>query len=104
MNYRIRLHPRVAGDLEAIATWILEFAGPDSAERKLDEIRQAIRGLSALPHKGTRRDDIAPGLRAIPAGRKAVIAFIVDDAAAEVLIYAVSYAGKDWAADFRGRA
>lgn len=36
-------------------------------------------------------------LRAIPAGRKAIIAFTVDDEAAEVLIYAVTYGGADWA-------
>ena len=49
------------------------------------------------PHKGSVRGEIAPGLRAIPAGRKAVIAFVVDDDAGEVLIYAVTYGGGDWA-------
>ena len=39
---------------------------------------------------------MAPGLRAIPAGRKAVIAFTVDDDAHEVHIHAVTYAGADW--------
>ncbi len=36
------------------------------------------------------------GLRAIPAGRKAVIAFVVDGDAGEVLIYVVTYGGADW--------
>ena len=49
------------------------------------------------PHKGSLRNEIAAGLSAIPAGRKAVIAFVVDDEAREVLIYAVSYGGADWA-------
>ena len=53
--------------------------------------------LKATPHRGSLRDEIAPGLRAIPAGRKAVIAFAVDDDVAEVLIYAVTYGGADWA-------
>ena len=30
-------------------------------------------------------------------GRKAVIAFVVDDDVGEVLIYAVTYGGADWA-------
>ena len=97
MNYRIRYHPLVARDLDAIAQWILDFAGPGSAARKLAEIEAAIATLKATPHKGSLRTEIAPGLRAIPAGRKAVIAFTVDDDAAEVLIYAVTYGGADWA-------
>ncbi|MDO8985945.1 hypothetical protein [Cypionkella sp.] len=35
-------------------------------------------------------------LRAIPTGRKAVVAFLVDDDAGEVLIYAGTYGGADW--------
>lgn len=96
MTYRIRLHPLVARDLDAIARWILDYAGPDIATRKLAEIEAAIATLKATPHKGSLRAEIAPGLRAIPAGRKAVIAFVVDDDASEVLIYAVTYGGADW--------
>jgi plasmid stabilization system protein ParE len=93
----MRYHPLVARDLDAIAQWILDYAGPDSAARKLAEIEAAIATLKATPHKGSLRTEIAPGLRAIPAGRKAVIAFTVDDDATEVLIYAVTYVGADWA-------
>jgi len=97
VSYRIRYHPLVARDLDAISQWILDNAGPDSAARKLAEIEAAIATLKATPHKGSLRTDIAPGLRTIPAGRKAVIAFTVDDDATEVLIYAVTYGGADWA-------
>lgn len=97
MSYRIRFHPLVARDLNAIALWILDYAGPEVAARKLVEIEAAIATLKATPHKGSLRTEIATGLRAIPAGRKAVIAFTVDDDAAEVLIYAVTYGGADWA-------
>ena len=69
MNYRIRYHPLVARDLDAIAQWILDYSGPDSAARKLAEIEAAIATLKATPHKGSLRDEIALGLRAIPAGR-----------------------------------
>jgi plasmid stabilization system protein ParE len=97
VSYRIRFHPLVARDLNAIALWILDYAGPEVAARKLVEIEAAIATLKATPHKGSLRDEIAPGLRAIPASKKAVIAFTVDDDAAEVLIYAVTYGGADWA-------
>jgi len=97
VNYRIRFHPLVARDLDAIAHWILDYAGPDAAARNLGEIEAAIATLNATPHKGSLRDEIARGLRDIPAGRKAVIAFVVDDDQREVLIYAVTYGGADWA-------
>jgi len=97
VNYRIRFHPLVARDLDAIAHWILDYAGPDTAARKLVEIEASIATLKATPHKGSLRDDIAPGLRAIPAGRKAVIAFVVDVDQRDVVIYAVTYGGADWA-------
>ena len=96
MIYRIRFHPLVVRDLDAIAQWIIDYVGPEAAARKLAEIEAAIATLKATPHKGSLRDEIAPGLRAIPAGRKAVIAFVVDDDAGEVLIYAVTYGGADW--------
>lgn len=96
MIYRIRFHPLVARDLDAIAEWIIDYAGPEAAARKLSEIEVAIATLKVTPHKGTLRDEIAPGIRAIPAGRKAVVAFQVDDDAGEVLIYAVTYGGADW--------
>jgi toxin ParE1/3/4 len=97
VNYRIRFHPLVARDLDAITLWILDYAGPEAAARKLVEIEEAIATLKAMPHKGSIRDETALGLRAIPAGRKAVIAFAVEDATAEALIYAITYGGADWA-------
>lgn len=96
MSYRIRFHPLVARDLDAIARWIVDYAGPEIAARKLTEIEETIATLRDTPQKGNLRPEIVPGLRAIPAGRKAVIAFVVDDKAAEVLIYAVTYGGADW--------
>ena len=98
MSYRIRFHPAVASDLDAIARWIIEHAGPEAAERRLAEIEAVVATLRDTPHKGSIRDAIAPSLRAIPTGRRAVLAFVVDDTAHEVLIYAVSYAGADWMA------
>jgi plasmid stabilization system protein ParE len=90
------LHPAVKDDLDAIAQWLIDYAGPAAVERRLAEIEAAIRGLSDFPYQGRVRDEIAPGLRAIPAGRKAVIVFSVDDEAREVFVYAVTYAGADW--------
>ena len=103
MTYRVRFHPLVVRDLEAIVQWIIEYAGSEVAHRKLAEIEQEIESLARTPYKGSIRDEIAPGLRAISAARKAVIAFTVDDDAKEVLIHCVTYSGADWMSRSRGR-
>jgi plasmid stabilization system protein ParE len=76
--------------------WILDFAVPDAVARTQAEIEAATATLKTKRHKDSLCDEIAPGLRAIPAGRKSMIAFVVDDAG-EVLIYAVTCGGADWA-------
>lgn len=96
MTYRLRYHPSVADDLTTISELIEEYAGPQSARRKLAEIAEVAQSLRTLPHIGTQRDHILPGLRAIPAARRAVIAFTVDDDAQEVHVLAITYGGADW--------
>ena len=97
MTWRVLRHPRVADDLLAIARLVADYAGPDSARRKIDEIEKVVRSLSATPHRGSLRDHITPGLRAIPAGRRGVVVFVVDDARRHVRVLAISYGGADWA-------
>lgn len=104
MTWRLRFHPLVERDLDGIAQWIIDHAGDEAADRTLTEIERIIADLARLPHRGSIRDDIAPGLRAIPAARRGVIAFTVHDEAAEVLIHAVTYGGADWVRQVRLRA
>jgi toxin ParE1/3/4 len=96
VTYEIRFHPAVRADLEAIARLIARAAGRAAAERRLAEIEAAVRSLAVTPHKGTIRDAIAPRLRAIPAGRRGVVAFTVDDDARCVRVHAITWAGGDW--------
>jgi toxin ParE1/3/4 len=96
VTHRVRFHPAVAGDLAAIARSMLPHAGPAVTARIIAELREAARGLRLAPHRGTLRHEILPGLRAIPAGRRGVIAFTVDDAAGEVLVIVIAHGGADW--------
>ena len=96
MRYRIHRHPDVKQDLFDIVDLIADYAGIGVAERKLEEIEQSIRKLSQTPHIGSLRDDLYPGLRAIPTARKGVIAFTVDDDAQQVYIISLTDAGADW--------
>ena len=95
-KYRILRHPNVADDLHDIAVLIANYAGVEITLRKINEIEQAIRRLESVPHVGSVRDEIAPGMRAIPAAGKGVICFVVDDENHEVRIMAIGYAGSDW--------
>ena len=95
-HYRLRHHPAVAQDLSDIADLIAGFAGPKVALRRLAEIEVVVQHLERNPHVGTIRDDIAPGLRAIPAARKGVVCFVVDEDTKDVLIVAITYAGGAW--------
>lgn len=96
MSYRLYRHPDVEKDLFSIAKLIAEFAGLEIAERKLSEIETTLGLLRDTPHIGTLRNDIYPGLRAIPTARKGVITFVVDDSQKAVYVVSITYAGADW--------
>ena len=59
--------------------------------------------MSDQPNCDTRRDHILPGLRAIPAARRAVTAFTIDDDAQEVYVLTITYGGADWISRARSR-
>lgn len=102
-NYRLFRHPDVATDILDIVDMIADYAGAAVALDKLERIEARIRALARTPHVGSLRDDIVPGLRAIPAARKGVIAFTVDDAQRAVFVVSVTYAGADWSRRARRR-
>jgi plasmid stabilization system protein ParE len=102
-SYKIIRHPDVDRDLFDILDLIAGYSGTETALRKLTEIEATVQAVAQTPHTGTIRDDIASGLRAIPAGRKSVVCFIVDDAAQEVRIVAIGYAGREWCLQIRSR-
>ena len=43
MSFRVRLHPAVADDLAAIAGMIARYAGPEAAERRLQDLVKSLR-------------------------------------------------------------
>ena len=54
---------------------------------------------ATFPERGTRRDDLAPGIRTIGFERRATIAFAVS--ADTVRIVRVFYGGRDFEAELR---
>jgi toxin ParE1/3/4 len=97
VSYRVHFHPAVSDDLRGIARSILPHASKTITTRIVCELRDAARALRETPHRGSLRHEIVPGLRVIPAARRGVVAFTVDDATREVFVHIISYGGADWA-------
>ena len=74
------------------------------AAEKIARLDSDASALGENPHRGTRRDEILPGLRAIPSAGQGVIAFDVDDEARVVRILSVTWAGADWMGRVAARA
>lgn len=101
--YRVLRHPDVAADLIDIVDLVAEYAGADTALRKLAEIEPTLRNLAQTPQIGSLRPEILPNLRAIPTARKGVVSFVVDDNTREVLVLSITYAGADWISQMHRR-
>lgn len=95
-SYRVRFHPAVSDDLRGIARSMLPHAGRTITTRIVCELRDPARSLQETPHRGSLRHEIMPGLRVIPAARRGLVAFTVDDATREVFVHIISYGGADW--------
>ena len=72
MARSVVLRPRAEIDLIALYDHIANAASPAIASSFIDRIEAACLSLATTPHRGTRRDDILPGLRTIGFERRAV--------------------------------
>ena len=86
----------MANDLADIAWLMADFAGTGIALRTVDGIETVIQKRSEVPHKGSLRNEIALGLRAIPSAGKGVVCLVVDDEHQVVRMVTIVYAGSDW--------
>lgn len=102
-RYRLHYIDAAVQELVDIHDLIAAYAGGIVADRKLAEIEAAVERLADYPKVGSLRDEMSPGLRAIPAAEKAVICFKVDDDTLTVFIVCVSYAGSDWTSRVKER-
>lgn len=100
MAYRVRLRPEAADDLRAIYTYIRDQASPDVARRYVGRITAYLQGFDVFPERGTRRDDISPGLRIVGFERRVTIAFVVEQD--EVIVLNILYGGRELPEDTGG--
>ena len=103
-RFRVVRHPLVDRDIARIAAFLLECTTPRSVARKIAALDADVDALGGNPYRGTRRDEISPGLRAIPSAGKGVIAFDVEEDTRTVRILSITWAGADWMGAVVGRA
>ena len=90
---RVIFGPRAGWQPVRLRIYLAETAGRRTALAYEKRIIARCRKLRTFPHRGTRRDDIMPGLRLIGCERRVTIAFIV--AGDRVVIEGVFYGGQD---------
>ena len=79
-------------DLDDIFAWIADHAGVEVALAYTSRIEHFCRKMTLFPQRGTRRDDLRPGLRTIGFERRATIAFTVKGE--DVIILRILYGGR----------
>jgi toxin ParE1/3/4 len=102
-HYRIVRSRQADRDLRSILRFLIQShmrSGASFAEAKnrgaakILAIRDAMKALVSLPHRGTRRETLLPGLRNVTMER-AIFYFTVDDEAQLVRVLAVFFGGQD---------
>lgn len=74
MSFRVVFTPEAEEQLLDLYRYIAKAASPDIAARYTDAIVSYCESLRTFPHRGTKRDDVRPGLRVTNYRKRAVIA------------------------------
>ena len=93
MVYRIVFAPEARNDLRSLYLYIAERSGGLRAMTFVERIEAHCRAFVDFPERGTRRDDLAAGLRVTGFGRRVTIAFHIGTDI--VTIDRILYGGRD---------
>jgi toxin ParE1/3/4 len=77
-----------------VTDWIAERAGAETALAYAERLEAYCMGFEFAGERGTRRDDLRPGLRITSFERRVTVAFTVTDT--EVTILRLYYGGQNW--------
>jgi toxin ParE1/3/4 len=91
---KVIFRPSAAADLKNLYDYI-EQHDPPSAARYVERIEAFCMKLADFSERGTRRDDLGPGIRTIGFQRRVAVAFVVFDK--QVEIARILYGGRDLA-------
>jgi toxin ParE1/3/4 len=91
--HRVVFAPAARDDLTRLYLFIAKNSGDVRAWRYIERIEAYCLGFAAFPERGTRRDDLLPGLRVVGFERRVAIAFHVGPDT--VTIDRILYGGRD---------
>ncbi len=100
MTHRVVFSERAERQLDTLYAVVEQGSGSVRAEGFTGGIVAFCLGLSLFPERGTRRDDLRPGLHGLGYRRRVSIAFTVEPGV--VVIVGIYYGGQDYEAAFRG--
>ena len=95
----VHFTPEALDQLDKLEVDISGAASPAVAARYVDSIVDYCENLQTFPHRGTRRDDLRPGLRTLGFRRRVTILFEVADDTVNII--GVYYGGQDYEANFQ---
>jgi plasmid stabilization system protein ParE len=98
MTYRVIISPEAKAHLGAIYHYIATASSSSISARYTEGIVNYCYKLDRNPLRGTKRDDLHPGLRITHYKKRATIAFTVNAAIQQVTIIAIFYGGQDYEA------
>jgi toxin ParE1/3/4 len=93
LTRRVIFGLRATADLAELYDYIADQASPTTALRYVDRLERHCRGFDLFGERGTRSDDIRPGMRTAHFERSLMIVFTVD--AEEVTILRLLYGGRN---------
>jgi toxin ParE1/3/4 len=94
MTYVVIFSPEAQEQLLSLYRYVAVAASPEIAERYTNSIVAYCESLKDFPLRGTRRDDVRPGIRITNYKKRAVIAFAVE--AEQISIIGIYYGGQDY--------
>jgi toxin ParE1/3/4 len=97
--HRIVFAPEANDQLVELYHYVAKRGSPAVATSFTGAIIDYCERLAHCPRRGTKRDDIRPGLRTVGFRRRVTIAFTVDEKV--VTILGVYYGGRDFEASLR---
>ncbi len=93
MKFEVFFDEEAEDDLDSLYQMIASSAGERVASRFVGGVRDLCLSLSDFPRRDRPRDDLAPGVRTLVFGKRAVVSHEV--AGTAVYIVHVFYAGRD---------
>ncbi len=94
MPYTVVFTPEAEAQLVELYVYIAAEASPEIGARFTDGILTFCESLSTFPARGTRRDDIRPGLRITSYRKHVAIVFHVSEDRVDIV--GIFYGGQDY--------